>query len=242
MKKLKTKDLIIITILLLIVLVTGFMLLKKNLKIKEELKEVKETNLIDVYKDINDISISSLKEKYNNDDIVALLEIKSLDILMPIVKTNDNDYYLNHSLYKNESFISSVPFIDYRQEETSKQINIYGHNSSIYNLPFKKLEKYLDHAFYENNKDIYFKYNDTLEHYEIFSVAIVNKSSKEEHMKFTYESDEEYKEHFKRLKKMSIYEDGVIINNNEKVLVLQTCLFGKYYNKLLIISAKKIAL
>ena len=36
MKKLKTKDLIIITILLLIVLVTGFMLLKKNLKIKSK--------------------------------------------------------------------------------------------------------------------------------------------------------------------------------------------------------------
>ena len=39
--------------------------------------------------------------------------------------------------------------MDYRQNLDSKQINIYGHNSTKYNPPFKILENYLNKEYYD---------------------------------------------------------------------------------------------
>ena len=93
--------------------------------------------------------------EYKNNDIIAQLEIPSVHIKEPIVKTNDNDFYLTHDLHKKESKIGAA-FIDYRTDnmETAKQINIYGHNSVSYDVPFKELENYEDEEFFNNNPNI----------------------------------------------------------------------------------------
>ncbi len=234
----KKRDFIILGIIILIVLISGAFLIKKYVSEYKAKQEIPDTIIEE--QDEKIIDISELQKEYNNTDIKAILKIDSLDINTPIVQTTNNTYYLTHTLRKTYNFIGSL-FIDYENNLIDgKQINIYGHNSIKYDLPFKKLEKYLDKNFYEYNKEITLKYNNTIEHYEIFSVAIVNKTIKEEHMKFNFSTEQEWEEHFRILQNKSIYDSNLVVDGTDKVLVLQTCLFGSNNGKLLIIVAKQI--
>ncbi|MGN1411904.1 MAG: class B sortase [Oscillospiraceae bacterium] len=64
-----------------------------------------------------------------NPDTIAWLYIPNTSINFPIVQSQDNEYYLNHSLEK-ESSSYGVPFLDYRCSNDFSDFNsiIYGHN------------------------------------------------------------------------------------------------------------------
>lgn len=96
--------------------------------------------------------IEYYKKEYSNNEIIAKLEIPNLFNIL-ITQSKDNEYYLNHSISK-KSDKKGTEFMDYRVNINSKQINIYGHNSQTYNLPFRKIEKYLDKKFFDENKYI----------------------------------------------------------------------------------------
>lgn len=183
--------------------------------------------------------LKSIKEKYSNDEIIALLNLDNYEYSIPIAKNKDNNYYLSHALDKSTSIIGST-FMDYRHNSDSKQINIYGHNSVRYEVPFKELEGYIKKDYYEKHKYFELKINNEKRIYEIFSVGVVEKSSKEEHMQFNYKTDDEWLNHFNRLKDKNLYDINVDVSGKDSILILQTCLFGRYSNKLLTISGKLI--
>lgn len=234
---------IIIYILIVIVIICLILLYFKKKKDDETIKEIEQTVIsgdIEIIDDrtVEDI-IDELKEKYNNDDIKGILSIDGLDVSIPIVKGTDNDYYLKHAVNKKKSVIGTA-FIDYRNNVDSKQINIYGHNSTKYNPPFKVLEGYLDEEYYKEHKYFEFMVNNEIRKYEIFSVIIANKSSSEEHMQFNYKKDSNWLKHYKRLSKLSKYKINVSLTEDDNIVVLQTCIFGKYHDKLLVIVGREI--
>ena len=182
--------------------------------------------------------IDELKKKYNNDEVIAILNIDD-EINTPVAQTNDNQFYLKKSLSLKKSVLGSV-FMDYRVNKDSKQINIYGHNSTKYKPPFNALEGYLKKEYFNEHRNISLKINNEIKKYEIFSIVLADKKSTEEHMNINYKSDSEWVKHFNRLKKRSIYKTNIELNENDKVLVLQTCLFGKYKGKLMIVVARLV--
>lgn len=247
----KNKRKIIFNIIISLFIVTTlislvFLYFKKNDEAKTE-EEIKESIIpkkdetqspSEPSKEIKD-EISELKEKYNNDDITAILTISDSNFSIPIVKGKDNDYYLSHSISKNKSAIGSV-FIDYRNSTDSKQINIYGHNSESYSPPFKILENYLRKSYFNNHQYIELKIENEIRKYEIFSVYISSKSSKEEHMHFDYASSNEWLNHYKRIQERSLYNANNSVDENDNIIILQTCVYNEYKGKLLIIAAKEI--
>lgn len=66
----------------------------------------------------------------------------------------------------------------------------------------------------------------------------VNKDSK--HININYNTNDEWLSHFNRLKNSSIFDIDDKIDQNSKILVLQTCMFGKYRKKLLVISVVQL--
>ena len=130
--------------------------------------------------------------------------------------------------------------MDYRVNKDSKQINIYGHNSTKYKPPFNVLEGYLKKEYYNEHKSILLKIDNEIKQYEIFSIVLADKKSTEEHMNLNYKKDSDWLKHFNRLKKRSIYKTNIELNENDKVLVLQTCLFGKYKGKLMVVVARLV--
>ena len=100
-----------------------------------------------VKEDINnlfspDADLNHYRELYKNNNIVARLEIPNMFNIL-ITQSSNNEYYLTHSI-DNKKDIRGTEYLDYRVNTDSQQINIYGHNSKTYDIPFRKLEKFLD--------------------------------------------------------------------------------------------------
>lgn len=234
---------IIIYVFILIVCVCLVLLYFKRQEDNETIKELEETVISEEIEIVDDKTvkdyISELKSKYDNDDIKGILSIDGLDVSIPIVKGKDNSYYLKHAVNKKKSVIGSV-FIDYRNNTNSRQINVYGHNSTKFEPPFKVLEGYLNKDYYEEHKYFEFMVNDETRKYEIFSVIIADKEDTEEHMQFSYKKDSDWLKHYQRLKRRSKYNIDVDVSKDDKIMVLQTCIFGRYHDKLLVIVGKEI--
>ena len=102
----------------------------------------------------------STRKQFNNNNIVARLEIPGVEIDTYVARTTNNEFYLNHNAYNAYDELG-YPFADYRNKDlkNSKQINIYGHNSQVESLHEKlemiNLRAYLDKNFFDNYKYMY---------------------------------------------------------------------------------------
>lgn len=190
------------------------------------------------YEDI----INKLRDKYQNDDVVGILEINNTDYIVPILQGSDNDYYLNHLPNKEENYMGSI-FLDYRVNiDSSKKLLIYGHNSSRVDMPFKILEEFYDKDYYDNHKYIEITTGTTKKKYEIFSVHI--ETSDFSYMNINFSNDEEYLKHLQTLKSRSMYDTGVEVSKDDEVLILQTCSehkdYRNYQKKYLLIILRRV--
>jgi sortase B len=195
----------------------------KNIKnnIKEEVSLIQETLPLEYY-----------KKYYLNEDIVGSLKIDGTNIDTLLVKATDNNYYLNHNLKKEYDEIGSI-FVDYRVDLDSKQINIYGHNSNVYDVMFKELEKYLSKDFYENHKYITIWNGNKTIVYEIFSVQVITNNYEYMNVDST-----DWDKHIEELNK-SLYKTNITATTKDDILVIQTCNYNPI-NSFLIINSKKI--
>ena len=178
--------------------------------------------------------ITYLNDYYQTDDIVGYLKINK-DITTPVVQAEDNTYYLNHTIRREELVTGSI-FLDYRNDINDKKLLIYGHSNNKYDIPFKYLKNYLDYDYFLNNKYITF-ITDKVYIYEIFSVFSVENDY--QYSKLYFQSDDEYIEHLNYLKNNSMYKNSVDLNGDSHIITLQTCLNTKG-SKLLIINGRKV--
>ena len=107
-------------ILIIISLIEIYNWYKENKANEQILKDI--SNAI-VYK----IDFGELKKK--NEDVVAWIKVNNTKIEYPVVKSKNNDYYLNHSLDKSYNIAGWI-FADYRNNFNGedKNIIVYGHN------------------------------------------------------------------------------------------------------------------
>lgn len=237
----KRKVIISSTLILLLigcVSLVAYQNLNNEDKHDEEEKATKER----IYQDISTLSIENnenvvlnYQKGFNNTDIIAELSIENTDLVTPVAKGNDNEYYLNHLLDKSRNSLGSV-FLDYRNNIDDRKILIYGHNSENVYTEFHLLENYLDEEYYYNHDDITLKTVDNTYNYKIFSIYIATTALQHVNLNFT---DDEYSKHLNWLKNNSIYNTGVNIESNSEILVLQTCYFDSD-NSYLIVVAKKV--
>ena len=137
----KLLDRIIIVLIVLIVISGVFLLIRKE-EYNKTIIEINDSKLSvgAIEKEISvKEEIDSLKKKYNNNDVIGILSIDN-EINTPIAQTKDNQFYLKKSLSLQKSVLGAV-FMDYRVNKDSKQINIYGHNSTKYKPPFNALDR-----------------------------------------------------------------------------------------------------
>ena len=143
--------------------------------------------------------IISLRKYYNNDDIVAIIEIPGV-FREPVVQASDNDYYLTHNYYKEEDKSGAI-FLDYR-------------------LPFKSLTYYADKSYYDAHPTIYLYTLNGIFQFHIF--ATYKESDEYDYVNLN-NYDGSYLEHIKKLKSRSDYNIDVNLTEGTKVLILQTC-------------------
>lgn len=177
-------------------------------------------------------SLDYYRNYYQNNDIKGILKIDGTKINTLLVQTTNNTYYLNHSLYRKKNS-RGANFIDYRTPLNFQQVNIYGHNARKPIFMFKDLEKYVNKNFYDKHKYIRIWDGDKENIYQIASVQIDKESH--EHM---IVNPVNKKDHIDKLSQ-SLYKTGVDINENDDLVIIQTCFYNPP-NSFLIIVSKKI--
>ena len=247
----KSKD-IMIFILLIVFLC---MLIYSSFKIVNYIIDSKKNN--DVIKDIsksiivdenndnieNDIENTSkykidfnaLKEK--NSDVVGFLKVKGTDVENIVVKGSNNSYYLSHNFEKKSNSAGWI-FADYRNkiDGTDKNIIIYGHNMRN-NTMFGTLKKILNKEWQENTENRYIDFVTEKEEsvYEVFSVYQIE--AEDYYMKINFKN-EEFNKYIENMKKRSIYNFDVDVQEDDSLLTLSTCANNNKYR--VILHAKKI--
>lgn len=186
--------------------------------------------------------INSARKKYNNNDVVGILEINNTDYIVPVMQGDDNKYYLKHTPYGEKNSIGSV-YLDYRIDiDSSKKLLIYGHNSSNVDMPFKILEEFYDRDYYDNHKYVEVTTSNMKKKYEIFSVFV--ETSDFSYMDITFDNDDEYLNHINNLKSKSMYDTGVTLSKDDEILILQTCSehpdYRNYQKKYLLIVLRRV--
>lgn len=189
-------------------------------------------------------NIERLQVEYNNDEIVGVITIPGTSINTVVVQHNDNEYYLDHDA-KKEKNVEGTPYLDYRVEVNSGRKNIiYGHNgdTNLLNVPFSELENYYDANYYKDHQYIYLEDKDGVGTYQIFSVYVETREPN--YMYLNFKSDSAWKEHITYLKNKSLYNTGVIVDETDDILILQTCSHSedyiKYKDRYLLVVAKRV--
>ena len=140
-----------------------------NKKLKRETKIKIITNQNPDFQDEYVDDLTELKEK--NSDTVAYLIINNTNIDYAVVKSNDNDYYLNHNFNKEANSAGWI-FADYRNkfDGTDKNIIIYGHNMKDGSM-FGTLRKVLSSEWQNDNDNLVITLltKDGIKHYQVFS-------------------------------------------------------------------------
>ena len=205
----------------------------------EELVPKEENKTVDwnfVVKQVDDKTIDNYRKDYNNQDIIGELVIANSNFKEIVVQTNDNEFYLDHSVDKTYNRLGSI-FMDYRNMVDDRKIIIYGHNSEDIYTEFNLLENYLNFDYYREHQDIYFKTINNNYHYKVFSVFIVINDYRYINLNF---SDDEYNKHLKYLKEQSVYDTYIDVNDNDEIIVLQTCYFQPQNSYLVVVGKKLI--
>lgn len=194
----------------------------KSRTIKDKYKDIQnKLDNININK-IEDDTVSIKKLKKQNSDTVGWLKVNNTDISYPVVKTNDNDYYLNRSFDKTYNS-AGWPFMDYKNEFDGKDKNIviYGHNRKNGDM-FGTLSKTLKEEWYTNkdNQEIIFITEKEVQRYQVYSVyQVLN----EEYYINTELNDHEYESFLDTISKRSYYNFNVKLDKSKPTLTLSTC-------------------
>lgn len=184
-----------------------------------------------------DIDFEKLQER--NSEVVGWLKVNHTNVNYPVVKTNDNSYYLNHNFDKKSNKAGWI-FTDCfnKLDGTDKNIVIYGHNMRS-GIMFGSLKNVLKEEWYSNQENEYITFtteNET-QIYKVFSIYQILAESY--YTKKDFQSDEEYIKFLETIKERSIqkYE----INKEMKdlqILTLSTCADNNQYR--VVIHAYKV--
>ena len=187
-------------------------------KIMTELNEDKEDD-DKLY--VNADIVSLIQE---NPETIGWLKVNNTNIDYPVVQGVDNEYYLKHNYYLEEDNSGWV-FMDYRNntEYLSDNIIIYAHNRYHSGVMFGTLQNTLRYSWYTNpeNQIISFRtlYEDL--NYQIFSIYKISVTT--DYMRVLFADDTDKLNFYTMLKDRSIYDFGIELSGNDKIITLSTC-------------------
>ncbi len=176
-----------------------------------------------------------LLEKYaalyeENHDLAGWLSIEGMVIDYPVMQCEDDEYYLHHDFYGNDSkygclYVRGVADVD----TPGTNFIIYGHNMKDGSM-FGDLDLYRRESFYREHPIISF---DTLYEERTYEVLAVFRSqvyhSGEDAFRYYqfYEAQtqEEFAYFYENIKALALYDTGVTAEFGDTFLTLSTCAY-----------------
>lgn len=159
-----------------------------------------------------------------NPDFIGWLSIPGTDIDYPVVLTSDAAFYLTHDFTGRESIVGCLFSLDRTDYQTSQNIAVYGHHMrrSRSTTMFQPLHEYKSADFCVSHSEIQF---DTLygsRRYTVF--AVINKRESDwDAAVADFDSAESCQAFLDWAKAWSLYDTGVSVTADDRILTLITC-------------------
>ncbi len=170
--------------------------------------------------EIVSINISALQNTMPN--LVGWIRQENTNINYPIMKGDNNDYYLTHDAMGKTSYSGSI-FMDSMNSRFWNDDNtvVYGHNMKNESM-FGSLKNYMRVKSYIKDHPEFIIYtNDSAKVYRIISVYAMKYGN--DQYKMAFDSKEEYEEFLKTAVERSEYDTGVKYDPNCPCITLTTC-------------------
>ena len=158
-----------------------------------------------------------------NKDTVGWIIVNNTNVNYPVVQTDDNDYYLAHDFNKKRNSAGWV-FADFRDDfdNLSRNTVIYAHGRKD-KVMFGSLTNTLNKKWYTNLDNQIIQLS-TLKYNTMWQIFAVYKIEAESYYITTdFSSDTSFEAFIKTMKERSIYDFGVDVNKDDKLLTLSTC-------------------
>lgn len=166
---------------------------------------------------VNDFDFKSMKSSKNS-DIVGWMTVDYTSIDYPIVQTNNNEFYLNHSLNKKENSAGWI-FVDSRNtiDDWDKNTIIYGHNmknGSMFGTLKRIITSKIDAPIY-----IY-----TPKHkYKWKIISVYNIPETTDYLESSFATDDDFADFVKMIVGRSRFNYNTEVAYEDHLLTLSTC-------------------
>ncbi len=199
-----------------------------NLKSESSKSTNASTNIDSIEVDFN-----SLLQK--NSETVGWIRISNTNIDFPVVKAQNNSFYINHDFEKKWNPAGWI-FSDYRNSFPNLETNtiIFGHNRRNGTM-FSSLNNYLEH---QPNDSILFATTNSIYTAEIFSLYRV--TAKNLDLPINFASQTDFSQTINSWKEKSIYQFNTPIQEDDKILTICTCANNSSYRIILHAKLTKI--
>lgn len=189
-----------------------------------DVKEIKTTttSLYDKYGNMSILEVNFDNLRKINPDTVGWIKVNGTKINYPFVHTNDNEYYLKHTFDKTSNKKGWV-FLDFRNdiENLSENTILYAHGL-VNNQMFGSMRKVIKPTWYnnKNNHIITVATPSGTRHFKVFSSYTILPESY--YITTNFKTEDEFKIFIDTIKQRSVYNYGVDVNINDKILTLSS--------------------
>ena len=166
-----------------------------------------------------DIDFAALEG--TNPDICGWIYLPGLDISYPIVKGEDDDYYLHHTFEGEENSAGCI-FMEALNSRDFSDYNtfIYGHNMKNGSM-FGSLKRYVrEENCYEENPVFYIYNSKYIYLYRIYSYYITEPDSDTYHLP---DSREDYERYMELVRGKSTVSCNALVQADRPTVTLSTC-------------------
>lgn len=173
-----------------------------------------------------------------NHDFIGWIEVADTSLSYPVMYTPDDGEYYLHMNFDKEYDYSGLPFVDARcnVKDASENIIIYGHNMKSKTM-FSTLEKYKDKSYLEEHPVITFDTIYGSAQYEI-AYVILPTSNSGVYDFIDAEDEEAFDNYIKELEVLKVYDTGVSLTREDKLITLSTCEYSQDNGRMVVIAKK----
>jgi sortase B len=161
-----------------------------------------------------------------NNDTAGWIQVPGTNIDYPYVQTDNNDFYLNHTLNRSWSSAGWV-FLDYRNNKALNDRNqiIYAHGRYDGSM-FGSLSTVLTPEWQANPENHIVKistpYNNSI--WQVFSIYQIKVT--DDYLRTNFIDDTRFEEFIKLIKDRSFYDFNTNVSAKSQIITLSTCANG----------------
>lgn len=185
---------------------------------------------------------ANVMEKYSgllqiNEDLAGWITIPGTAVDYPVVKTDNNDFYLDHNVYKEPAKAGAI-FMDFRNTGTAEDLHtiLYGHNMKDGSM-FRDLMRYKKEDYFDRHPVIEFNTLYAEMKWEIFSVYVT--AADFHYIETCFPTVDEYGYFLDSIKKRSLFKRDTGVTVEDRILTLSTCSY-EFDDARFVVHARRI--